>query len=65
MLEALFAGLSVLVGSLALIVGILQLFKYCRCHLRSRNIDAFELEASLPQVMAFCPQKALTWLTWL
>lgn len=52
MLEALFAGLSVFVGSLALVVGVLQLLSYRRRHLQSGNTNVYELEAIPPQVMA-------------
>jgi hypothetical protein len=49
-LEALFAGLSVLIGALALIVGLFQLFRHRRRHAISTTVDAFELEAGMPEV---------------
>jgi len=50
MLETLFAGLSVLVGSLALVIGLLQLLKYQRRRRASRRSSIYELEATLPEV---------------
>jgi hypothetical protein len=48
--ETLFAGLSVLIGILALGIGFLQLQKYRRQqYLRHRDC-VFELEANLPMV---------------
>jgi hypothetical protein len=49
-LETLFAGLSVLIGGITLLVGLLQLRWYWRSHASSVVVDAFELEATLPQV---------------
>ena len=51
MLGTLFAGLSVLVGSLALIIGLLQLLKCQRRHRVSRRSSIYELEATLPEVI--------------
>lgn len=50
MLETLFAGLSVLVGSLALVIGLLQLLKWQRRCRVSRRSSIYELEATLPEV---------------
>jgi hypothetical protein len=51
--ETLFAGLSVLVGILTLVVGLLQLQRYRRQqHLRDKDC-VFELEASLPMVRKY------------
>jgi hypothetical protein len=51
--ETLFAGLSVLIGILALVVGLLQLQRYRRQqHLRDKDC-VFELEASLPMVREY------------
>lgn len=51
MLETLFAGLSVLVGSLALVIGLLQLLKCQRRRRTSRRSSIHELEAILPEVI--------------
>lgn len=50
MLETLFAGLSVLIGGLALITGLLQLRWYWRRHASSSASEHFEMEAALPRV---------------
>lgn len=50
-LETLFAGLSVLIGTLALVVGLFQLSRYRKRRTSSAMVDVFELEAGLPQVM--------------
>lgn len=52
MLQTLFAGLSVLLGSLSLVIGIQQLLSWRRSHVSTGVIDLFELEAGLPQVTA-------------
>ena len=49
-LEALFAGLSVLIGALALVVGLFQMFRRRRRHATSTTVDAFELEADMSEV---------------
>lgn len=49
-LETLFAGLSVLIGGLALVIGLLQLHWYRRRHGYPVTPEVFELEAVLPYV---------------
>jgi hypothetical protein len=49
-LGTLFAGLSVLIGSLALVVGFLQLLKCQRRRRAWRSNSVHELEAILPEV---------------
>jgi uncharacterized membrane protein len=48
--ETLFAGLSVLIGILALVVGLLQLQRYRRQQRIGHKNCVFELEANLPMV---------------
>jgi uncharacterized membrane protein len=49
-IETIFAGVSVLVGCLALIVGLLQLRKYQRERSLLVQNNVYELEAGLPGV---------------
>ena len=49
-LEALFAGLSVLIGILALAIGAIQLLRHRRRHASLAVIVIFELEAGQSQV---------------
>jgi hypothetical protein len=49
-LETLFAGLSVLIGGLTLIVGLLQLRWYWRRRAFSATSEVIEMEAALPRV---------------
>jgi hypothetical protein len=48
--QALFAGLSVIIGLLALVVGLLQLRNHCKRRLRQDEDLVFELEACYPEV---------------
>lgn len=48
--ETLFAGLSVLLGGLTLVVGLLQLRRYRRRFEVLETVDVLELEPSLPEV---------------
>lgn len=48
--EPLFAGLSVLIGCLALMVALLQLRYYCRARPLNDRYEIFELEAGSSEV---------------
>ncbi|KAH3905926.1 hypothetical protein HBI56_161970 [Parastagonospora nodorum] len=48
--QALFAGLSVIIGLLALVIGLLQLRKHRKRRLPQDNNLVFELEAYYPEV---------------
>jgi hypothetical protein len=48
--QALFACLSVIIGLLALIVGLLQLRRHRKRHALHANDPVFELEANFPKV---------------
>lgn len=49
-LETIFAGASVFIGCVALIVGLLQLRKHCKAHESSTQDGELELEARSPEV---------------
>lgn len=61
-LEALFAGLSVLIGILALVIGMFQLMKHRKRSASVSDLSVFELEAGLPQASTI-PQKCTIHLT--
>jgi hypothetical protein len=48
--QVVFASASVIIGLLALIIGVLQLRKYRRRHLLQNREPIFELEAYIPMV---------------
>lgn len=50
-LEIIFAGLSVLIACIALVVGIIQVRKHQRASLQFRWTENRELETGLPQVI--------------
>lgn len=59
-LEALFAGFSVLIGILALVIGVFQLMKHRKRCTSDLDTGIFELEAGLPQ--ASKPRKSVPYI---